>query len=357
MNNRAVSIFKRDLRQKFGDHISKEALFSRLRSDFPDIVAASNRVSSMDFHWEDLKLYSTFCRFYIDSDRHEKILTHFDGKLDLTPFVFESWVGDGFGKDSLNCYRIVSHKGRKFFEKIYKNESEDLRKILHLHHPKNPTIDQLNIHTPRIQKLLKGDVLTAVYFEYLDGLKHSSREQALVNYNNFFLKAYKFTGENIGDSKDFLSHELYKEGREGALEILKSTYVERFFELEAQVSRSRVIWSHGDWYHKNITPEGVIIDWDRCGYYPVGFDLGYCFSKSVTAEGLESDALLGSRHIPKVIHESYLANFLFFCFVFYSRRVGRLVSDRDLKYLFDLAVYHAKLQYLEVNASIRTPKT
>jgi hypothetical protein len=343
MNNRAVSIFKRDVRQRFGDNISKEVLFSCLRSDFPDIVAASNRVISMDFHWEDLKLYSTFCHFYIDSDRHEKILRHFDRKLDFTPFIFDSWVGDGFGKDSLNCYRIVSHKGRKFFEKIYKNKSGDLCKILRLHHPKNSMIDQLNIHTPRIHKILKGDVLTAVYFEYLDGLRHSSREQALFHYHKFFLKAYKLTTKNSDDSKDFQSHELYKDGRKGALEILKSTDEERFFELEAQVLRSRVIWSHGDWYHKNITPEGVIIDWDRCGYYPVGFDLGYCFSKSVTAEGLQSGALLGSRHIPKVVHESYLANFLFFCFVFYSRRVGRLLSDHDLKYLFDLADNYAEL--------------
>ena len=100
--------------------------------------------------------------------------------------------------------------------------------------------------------------------------------------------------------------------------------------------------SHGDWYHKNISGIGEIFDWDRYGYYPVGFDIGYCFSKSVKSNALSVAEKRVFEYLPQSLLRSYQRNFWFFCFIFYSRKVGRILSDHDLNSLFNKAYNHAQ---------------
>ncbi len=342
MDKRAIFILKRGIAQKYGYNLSKEQLFAFIKYKYPEIVEASNKVNSGNFDWNDLQLYSIFCRFYTEAKDHGDTLGQYDDCLDLPKFTNVSWVGHGFGGDSLNCYRSVVIKNRRFFEKIYRNNSDDLLNIKKFYNCEYQYLKNRAIKIPNIIKIVEGHKLTAIYFDCLNDLSNATRIQTLEGYRNFFSTAVDFLRNHSANDKSFVSHELYKEGKECALKIIGANNEAKFLQLEAEVTDSHVILSHGDWYHKNISGIGEIFDWDRYGYYPVGFDIGYCFSKSVKSNALSVAEKRVFEYLPQSLLRSYQRNFWYFCFIFYSRKVGRILSDNDLNSLFNKAYNHAQ---------------
>ncbi|MCH8535214.1 MAG: hypothetical protein LAT51_09115 [Flavobacteriaceae bacterium] len=178
------------------------------------------------------------------------------------------------GDSSLTSYRILKLSNKLYFEKIYLTNSEDLNKMEYYYSNYfNKIYSSVELH-----EIHKGKKLTVVLYEY-----QSSNNINLVSPLNvsveFTLKSFLVT--NTSFFKNIFEKErLYYESF--LILINKYTnYKDKLFEIESILTKKLpLIYTHGDIFHKNII-ENKLIDFDRAGYYPFGYDIGRTLSSEL----------------------------------------------------------------------------
>lgn len=324
MNAHFIAVLKKRIDARYGSNLSSTLIDSILQENAPEFYQAKNLIRTGNLSWITLKKYSTFCRYDESHEQYVDLLQTFDPTLKFPPCLKAKFIGDGFGDGSLNSYRIVKFSNKQYFEKIYLRASSDYKNILWFYKNLQPTLVNTGVKNPALKSITEGDQLAIIYTEYFEDTTPIVDASAL--YAEKFQSFFDIKQSACRTNKNnFMTHALYIDGKKKA-----ATYApysldnghEALTTMEESMSITVQIFSHGDWYHKNINKEGVIFDWDRCGFYPAGFDLAYCLSKSLAIKSLDQLDSAIKQFIPQSLLAQCQQSIWFFCFIFYSRRVG-----------------------------------
>ena len=257
---------------KINKPLFKYIINHKILNHFFNLLFKSNKLK-----FEDFKKLTNFFSYNGLNFLYEFSLKKYDSNFVLDKYKLIS-ITCNFttGVESLNTYRVLDNKEKWVFEKIYKINSEDLNRTLYFY--KNYS----NKFFPNASLLFtkSGKKLVACYFEYL---KHD-------NSNNDFLDiAINFTVNSL-NQKLILSKIKLQENDQylQALNCSENYFSKSERQVLLKVKKivfKKIIFCHGD-----ITIEskkntnviaGKLIDFDRSGYYPFGFDVGRALSSYI----------------------------------------------------------------------------
>lgn len=320
-----------------------------LRSHSPTTLKALQKAENGEATEDDLRIASRFFSYYIDHQKYEDLLRLYDSSLsfDAVDHAHSTFVGRGAGGTSLACYRKVRLKenGISAFEKLYRLGTPHFqrnrwfhRKVFHrIQEDTRPAI-------PKLISVRKGKIFAACYFEYIDGLRSFLDIEPRESFTTAMATAYsdliqsfaRFNGprgRRLNSRSDFRIG-TYRDGFRRACAFLKPTHqdattvkqIETALLNHPEIPRS---FCHGDLSTENFFVNGLI-DFDNCGWYPIGFDAALMLS--LTKEFDTTEELLAwatyqcSLTLDTCTHQ---LTFLFFCFVFYCRRKRGIVASGE----------------------------
>lgn len=330
---------KNYLVRRFGHQVPSADLLDYLEANAPEFTQARRSMFAGQLDWQNLKGYSMFCRFDTSPEDYQKWLERFDADLYFPEMKWLGFVGDGFGEDCLNSYRHVKIGQQDCFEKIYLKDSKSLQNLLIIDREVAPVLNAVGVKIPRIIESCSGSKLTSVYTELIIDHRPLEKHQTVDFYFAIWQKFKLIREQDVSCSfADFESHALYQDGLNKA-KILVETWFpgdggRRLMELIQLTRATLLVFSHGDFYHKNLSQDGSVFDWDRCGFYPGGFDLAYCLSKSIKNPSLPE--WLEQMEIKLAENEvsSWMPALIFLSFIFFVRGTASKASDEFLKGLF-----------------------
>jgi hypothetical protein len=239
------------------------------------------------------------------------------------------FVGRGIGDSSLNAYRKVSIEDKLYFEKVYFNSHQHLQTVRWF---ENHIYDMIKdeITAPLIRKILHGELITIVYYDYFNLIK--MREETIEECLIQFSKAlYGISCENSAALKrleppdsvqGFRNHPAYqcrKKDYAARARLLKRGIDLK--TLEKLIDQSPSILTHGDINKKNAFANGILIDWDSFGIFPIGLDPAFIYY-CLLINGHRKDNSLTwlkthySDVIPKAGWRDFERNFTYFLYVF-----------------------------------------
>jgi len=265
---------------------------------------------------------------------YEHCLRRVDSNLSVPTLGRKDFLSKhGWGVGSLNSYRRVFLSAYKTeaFEKIYRNSSEDLYRLLWFHREilvKSPG----TIKTPRIVKLVRGAKMSLVYFEFLAEARSINDDELLAAALQFRERTKAlFLGRYDSVVFEFRREPTYRDGVTKLQSILEKTGNDPDLPLKIekrlmQPDVPRRV-THGDISWGNVLRNGFILDFDKSGYFPAGYEFGWVLGKY--HDNFESPQALESLARDRIAPECAwtLIGVLYFSAVFYSRRAGPKMSD------------------------------
>lgn len=304
-------------------------------------IASYERMKKGDIDFRELRRLSKYLYLTSDHVNYERVLKKIDPWLNLPKVNAQQFVGSGAGMGSLNCYRRVVLDGVLAFEKVYEIESDAFRKLDWFHQEVLPKF-LCRISTPAIRHVAKGNKFAVVYFEYLDCIKPAKPKmlfsEAIRLHCVFAGFDPAFTSSAI---TEFEREIMYDDGVRQLKRLLERTghNVDHQTQLEWFVSSSAVprVFAHGDLIPPNFSQTGHLLDFDKCGFYPIGYDIAYMLSKrwristvSELERVLDKQSAFGA--------EECRISILYFAAVFYARRPAVAVSENFPVFLFERAL-------------------
>lgn len=297
-----------------------------LSNNLPKHFSAKRRLDTGASDWQDLRLLSAFLKYYDDHAMYENYIRSIDPKIDIPVFLSREFTGSGWGHNSLNSYRKVvdSHRAN-YFEKVYLIDSPDYEKIKFFYGKVHNFIKNIKVPTAFF---VEGEKLALAYYEWLDfkPLSTSMLRNYYFNLKRCFEALPVFVFPDV--FMDFISEPMFKDGFRKA-ELFFDDSQDAFFlaNIRDFLSRSAErCFVHGDLIVENCS-ESALIDFDKCGYYPKGYDVAYLASKSMLFSTTEEMVRFFS------VEDHELISFLFFSFIFYCRKIGVKAEDA---FLFDI---------------------
>lgn len=305
----------------FGLYVQKlydaESLYRHLTSDHVSIQEA------------ELKKKTTYLRMANDNTLYSQILQKFVPHLKMD-FDQSEFIGRGFSKTALNVYRKLTYEDGTLFEKVYFNSSHDLLRVKWFYENIHPLINS-NIKVPSLYKSIKGELITVVYFKYVDliSLAMSDVNEKVFNhskelYKLSFISNVKSKMKHAPEFlKDYKEHFLYLENIDKAvLKILELCGGD--FPLKAikkKIDESHHVLTHGDIHWGNIYENNYLIDWDSFGIYPKGLEVAYILFQlhQCKLSYKELNDVLEKEYQSNILEKewhSFELNCLFFYFVF-----------------------------------------
>jgi len=251
-------------------------------------------------------------------------------------FTTAKFMGNGIGEFSFNTFRKVCFQESCYFEKVYFNNTLDLSRVEWFHANISCALkDSLNV--PRIYKIIKGDLITIVYFEFTELLPLLGFKLDLVSFS-ISQKLMKISKtkyvEQIAKTapqylRDYKTHAFYKGNIATASNSIKKLSDNKMSSemIEQVVSHLPLVLTHGDIQKGNVFANDYIIDWDSFGFYPLGFDIAYILFQIDFREG---EGALTFLDIQRILMENYQATInkhqwigfelscLYFFFIFIS---------------------------------------
>src|SRR5690625_332822 len=200
----------------------------------------------------------------------QKFIPNWDLNIEKAEFLGKGlWSG-------FNSYRKVQIKGDQEFEKLFDSDDISLKKLLWLEDRLLPLLSS-KIKTPKILRVYEGDILSLVYFEFIDALaitekkgEHRAIEISKILYR--FSLEEDFLNLPLPDYlQDFKNHSRYKWWHEKAISDLNNQGVSADL-LEEKIANGRNVFTHGDLKDLNLFEDDSVIDWDEFGFYPAGLE-------------------------------------------------------------------------------------
>lgn len=259
-------------------------------------------------------------------------------------FKTASFIGYGVGKENLNCYRkvVFLESNEEFFEKVYFTDNDKLKSLLWLE-DNNPLSGSQEIITPRVRKVLQGDFLTAVYFDYInllpldiELLETSLNKVAITLYNNSL--EFENADEVPVFFKEFQNHNYYKNNINNAIQRFGKLI--DFYKIDKNIENSFSVITHGDLSETNVCQNNVVIDWDSCGYFPLGLDIAKIYFRLIVNGKYDTnfEGWLINNYQAYIKKEHWLdlhQNFMYFLLIF--------IQDSSLKATSKLQELEAKI--------------
>ncbi|AEG31687.1 phosphotransferase [Thiomicrospira cyclica] len=355
--NRRLALKTLTAHKKYFGAISTDHIDYFLKNNLPSHYAAK---SDLVFGggWSNLMRYSDVAKFYNDHIFYTMSVFSVCGLVSYPKYNYAEFIGKGAGKNTLNSYRKVTlENGEVKFEKVYKNNSDDLIKLKFFQEVAYNVISQ-DFKVPYAD-LVIGEVGTLAYFDWIDNVKPIDRRNILGFYSKF-RSAAKHIAIPDHYSKneviyDFTREPMYQSGLKAAESWLikhnfdsKDTLLLNHLSLYLKdTPSSERLFTHGDLAPVNLLQEDGVFDFDRCGYYPSSYELAFLCSKSLSFESLAQLDLELDMHIQD-LSEINKIGFYFFAFIFYSRKIGIESSDAFLKELWVAVNRKAKGAGLEI---------
>lgn len=294
-------------------------------------------------NWSIMKAKAQICRSDNNLTAYEKVLGDYDPIVQListNETIATEFIGYGLGDDSLNVFRKVELKDEMLFEKVYLLDSPDFNRLEWFENFVRKEVEAIEYKVPKLIKIIKGEKLAIVYYQFLneplDNLKRPKKQLIEIAQNLNSLNLSNTAKLNFPKkSLDFTSIPIYQKSKAALIKWLQKSGIDakKFDKYESLVMSLPRALNHGDLHGKNVGDNGVVIDWDRAGFYPIGFDIGYILSntKNVTDLSLwqkEVMLLNCNIHLQK---EKFLFAVTFFSAVFYFRKMGSRILPRELE--------------------------
>lgn len=240
-------------------------------------------------------------------------------------FTSAEFIGDGLGVHNLCAYRKVCFENKYYFEKVYFNDSYDLLKAEWFYEHIYPVLKDC-LNTPKLYKVIKGHLITIVYFEFIDFVPLSRDAWYSVSFNiskrMFKLsKGIEELSENAPDFiKDYTLHHCYKVNVKTAKKRIRKLSDNRVTQkmIEEIIKLQPLTFTHGDIHDKNVFKDNYIIDWDSFGFLPHGFETAIIFSNNrerpLTFKSFQNILI---EEYKEAIHKDLWEGFELSCFYFY----------------------------------------
>lgn len=239
-------------------------------------------------------------------------------------FISSEFIGHGSGEHNLSVYRKVCFENNYYFEKVYFNDSYDLIKVEWFYEYIYPLLNE-SLNTVKLHQIIKGDIITIVYFEYIN-LVPLSKDAFHLNYIDISKKMFKISKDNeeiIKNAPDFFKnyrlHYHYITSIETAEEGIKKLSNNRLTikMIEQIIDLQPLIITHGDVYHTNIFVDNYIIDWDSFGLFPHGFEVGFIFATNIEYLTFKRLQELLNEEYKEIISKDEWDGFELSCWYFY----------------------------------------
>ena len=270
---------------------------------------------------------------------YEHVLKRYDKKLSFPENLQEegkTFTGRGYGANTLNTYRKVYLGGEPAFEKVYFKKYPDFKKCKYFYDQVRDKLQEKGIHTPELLSIREGKKLALMYFQYIDlPKKQSTLEQDVQR----ALSISQTLGQIEVESPcmkdafllDFESDPMVKKRLRLLRKKIRAEFREAGIEDPAprkelkklalqflqDLKQGERILQHGDLYWDNFSHSHVI-DWDRMGLYPFGYDLGLILAfyklqrrEQVTPEDILEEIAQMGYHNPRQVGSMYFFTVLF----------------------------------------------
>ena len=263
--------------------------------------------------------------------RYPSLMRRADPDLDLYRLKEATFVGHGSGTWNLHAYRKGVISGLEVFEKIYLVDSDGIRKMLWAYSSVAKHFAP-SFKAPSLICRLKGNWLVACYFQFLPEVRPIDREQLVSAAIRFQECVDDFRWDGRSEAiYDFRRDAMYAQGFTALGQIVRS---HGYSESQLQAIESWLLgpdvpcrFAHGDFTTKNVLRDGFVIDFDRSGYYPIGYDLGCLTGRFHDFDRLEKVKEFILMRFEPPGWKAYVS-ILFFASIFAAKKkLRRNVSD------------------------------
>lgn len=292
--------------------------------------------------WSALKKYSQVAKYYEDHVFYSMAVANVCRIASPIDIKKADFVGSGFGQNTLDSYRKVQLRDSCVcFEKVYKNSSDDFQKIKFFVEFVFPQLaEQFRIPKARFFQGERGSI---VLFDWLERIVPVDKKNIMKFYTDFRTAALavEVPREAMTDVVcDFTREPMFQGGCKSSTSWLKAHFSKEAIDILLsgveyfrKLPLSERVFTHGDMIPANAARDGVVIDFDKCGFYPAGYELAYLASKSLAFDDLTSmESYLGEEI--KSFSFVNQAGFYLFAFIYYSRPVGVKATDSFLSELW-----------------------
>lgn len=272
-----------------------------------------------------LRKVSRLMPYLGDHELYESSLRNVDPALDLPGLEQPHFIGKGVGIGSMDCYRRARFEGRQVFEKVYLIDSDAFRKMMWFHDTVLPEFAD-RIRTPALSHVVRGKRLAAAYFELLPDTKPVAKEQLLTQALHLRDVFDGYTPAGLGPViADFRRETLYADGVQHLHDVMTGAglgvSLRSWAECRLMLPDVPRLFTHGDMAHSNVLQSGHLLDLDRCGFYPAGYEFGYTLSKSRRFDSIAAFDDLAETVILRGCPFTRLALY-YFSAVFYARKAA-----------------------------------
>lgn len=262
--------------------------------EFQGRIRRQIRIETGTADWKCLHSWSRLIhknRHNFSADRLRRLVMRYDQHLALEPLEAAWVIGGGRGNFNLNAYRCGILHGNAVFEKIYLRESEAWRRLGWFYSNIAPRLKE-RVRVPRLLHQVQGGHLAAAYFEYMPEVETITKD------NNFdAIRTFQRQVSDIdmtGQPSWFTDFRLEPQYNEGATCLRRILCADGrdpsdvdAIEKSLLEPGNRKILAHGDLMPGNISADGVILDWDRCGAFPPGYDFSRIMGLTLHCNSLD----------------------------------------------------------------------
>lgn len=239
------------------------------------------------------------------------------------------FIGHGIGKDGFNTYRKVEIDGEVLFEKIlisFKPHIVD--KALWLQNSFLGQVDKHYIHSPALKKYFKGEVITIMYYDYVDLPKIPSTkalEQAVEMAEYLYKLSFEKPPSAFKTIPGYLYELQYIRRYRTRINRVRATLNDKnidFEKIEGSLQKGRLVYTHLDIKGKNMFKKNTLIDWDEFGIFPAGMEQANIYFRTILWYNLHKPAPLSWLHknfkpmVPENEWALFELGFLYFLYVF-----------------------------------------
>lgn len=313
-----------------------------LKANAPAHYEAKKLLAMGGGDWSALKKYSQAAKYYEDHVFYSMAVANVCRIVSPIDIKKADFVGSGFGQNTLDSYRKVQLRGSGvYFEKVYKNSSDDFQKIKIFVEFVFPQLAK-QFRIPKA-RFFEGERGSIVLFDWLERIVPVDKKNIMRFYADFRMAALAVDvpREAMTDVFcDFTREPMFQGGCKSSRSWLKAhssseavDLLQSGIEYFKRLPVSERVFTHGDLIPANAARDGVVIDFDKCGFYPAGYELAYLASKSLAFDDLSSMESYIGKEIKRFSAVNQ-AGFYLFAFIYYSRPVGVKATDSFLSELW-----------------------
>lgn len=225
---------------------------------------------------------------------YERVIQEYDEELHFPEHLWnsgKSFIGRGYGANTLNTYRKVLLEGEPAFEKVYFKKYPDYKKCKYFYDHIRNTLEEKGIQAPELLCVREGKKLALMYFQYIDLEDEPHKPHDMHRALAISRALSEIEIQDVGSKKAFLldfesdpmvkkrlrllNKKLKAEFREAGMEDSsgRKALKKLIQEFLQDLKEGERVLQHGDLFWDNFS-SSYVIDWDRLGLYPFGYDLG-----------------------------------------------------------------------------------